>query len=90
MRQALCQKGALEIAAGIRGWRFSCSEVMLSVVERIRALNPKLNAIVIDLADEALAEAAVADRALQTLAEPGPLLPCPPASGVTFIRSRAH
>ena len=35
---------------------------MASVVERIRALNPKLNAIVMDLTDQALAEAAAADR----------------------------
>ena len=36
-----------------------------SVVERIRALNPKLNAIVTDLTDQALAEAAAADRAFK-------------------------
>jgi Asp-tRNA(Asn)/Glu-tRNA(Gln) amidotransferase A subunit family amidase len=42
MRQLLWQESALEVAAGIRGKRFSCSEVMASVVERIRTLNPKL------------------------------------------------
>jgi amidase len=71
------QKTAVEIAAGIRDRRFSCSEVMVSIVERIRAINPKLNAIVIDLTDQALAEAAAADRALQRLAEPGPLFGVP-------------
>jgi amidase len=50
---------------------------MESVVERVRALNPKLNAIVIDLTDQALAHAAAADRKLQTLAEPGPLFGVP-------------
>jgi len=50
---------------------------MASIVERIRALNPKLNAIVIDLTDQALAEAAAADRALQGLFEPGPLFGVP-------------
>ena len=65
------QESAVEVAAGIRDRRFSCSEVMASVVERIRKLNPKLNAIVVDLADQALAEASAADRKLPTLAEPG-------------------
>jgi Asp-tRNA(Asn)/Glu-tRNA(Gln) amidotransferase A subunit family amidase len=39
----LWQAGAIEVAAGIRDRRFSCSEVMASVVERIRLLNPRLN-----------------------------------------------
>ena len=77
MSQALWQQSAHEVAAGIRERRFSCSDVMSSVVERIRALNPKLNAIVVDLTDQALAEAAAADRKLQTLAEPGPLFGVP-------------
>ena len=77
MSQALWQASALDVARGIREKRFSCTEVMDSVVERIRALNPKLNAIVVDLTDQALAEAAAADRKLQTLAEPGPLLGVP-------------
>src|SRR5215471_13466985 len=75
--EAFWRKSAVEIAAGIRDRRFSCSEVMVSIVERIRALNPKLNAIVIDLTDKALAEAAAADRALQRLAGPGPLFGVP-------------
>ena len=77
MSQLLWQKSAIEIAAGIRDRRFSCSEVMASVVERIRKLNPKLNAIVTDLTDQALAEAAAADRTLPALAEPGPLFGVP-------------
>ena len=77
MSQALWQEGAIEVAAGIRNKRFSCSEVMISVVERIRKLNPKLNAIVTDLTAQALVEAAAADRRLPTLAEPGPLFGVP-------------
>ena len=77
MSEALWQKSAVDIAAGIREKRFTCSEVMDSVVERIRALNPKLNAIVIDLTDQALAEAVAADRLLPTLTEPGPLFGVP-------------
>ena len=77
MSEALWQRSALEIAAGIRDKRFSCSEVMVSVVERIRAHNPKLNAIVTDLTEPALAEAAARDRALPKLAEPPPLFGVP-------------
>jgi amidase len=71
------QLSAVEVAAGIRNRQFSCSEVMASVVERIRKLNPKLNAIVVDLTGQALAEASAADRKLQTLPEPGPLFGVP-------------
>src|SRR5271165_2078941 len=77
MSEAFWQKSAVEVAAGIREKRFSCSAVMASVVERIRALNPKLNAIVVDLTDQALAEAAVADDALKRTPEPGPLFGVP-------------
>src|ERR1700722_8535912 len=77
MSQALWQLSAVEVAAGIRSRRFSCSEVMVSVVERIRKLNPMLNAIVVDLTDQALVEAAAADQKSQTSAEPGPLFGVP-------------
>lgn len=77
MSEALWKKSAVEIAAGIREKRFSCAEVMTSVVERIRALNPKLNAIVVDRSEKALAEAAAADRAFASGAAPEPLFGVP-------------
>jgi amidase len=77
MGQALWQASAIEVASGIRERKFSCGEVMTSVVERIRKLNPALNAIVTDLTDRALAEAAAADRALAAGVEPGPLFGVP-------------
>jgi amidase len=77
MSQPLWQLSAVEIAAGIRSRRYSCSEVMASVVERIRKLNPKLNAIVVDLTDHALAQAAAADQKSHTLAGQGPLFGVP-------------
>src|SRR5438445_8098297 len=77
MTGPLWQASAIEVAAGIREKQFSCSEVMTSVVERIRALNPKLNAIILDLTDQALAEAAAADHAFKDLAAPGPLFGVP-------------
>src|SRR5262245_55769578 len=73
MAEALWRASAGELVAGIRAKRFSCVEVMTSVVERIRALNPKLNAIVVERSTRALAEAAAADRALASGVEPGPL-----------------
>jgi len=77
MGEALWQMSAVAVAAGIRQRRFSCTEVMTATVERIRALNPKLNAIVVDLTEQALAAAKAADRALPQLAEPGPLYGVP-------------
>src|SRR5215831_11158937 len=77
MSELLWQENAVEVAAGIAEKRFSCSEVMSSVVDRIREVNPKLNAIVIDLTDQALADAAAADRELATGVEPGPLFGVP-------------
>jgi len=77
MGDVLWQKSAVEVAESIREGQFSCSEVMSSVVERIRALNPKLNAIVMDLTEQALAEAAAADDRLARGDEPGPLFGVP-------------
>src|SRR5262249_4815737 len=77
MNEPLWQASATEIIAGIRQKKFSCSEVMGSVVDRIRERNPKLNAIVIDLTDQALAAAAAADRALHSGAQPGELFGVP-------------
>jgi amidase len=77
MDKAFWQLSGVEIAAGVRQKRFSCSEVMRAVVDRIRARNPELNAIVIDLTDRALAEAGAADQALARGVEPGPLFGVP-------------
>lgn len=77
MSDALWQLSAVEITSGVRARQFSCSEVMASVVERIRALNPRLNAIVVDLTEQALAEANAADSKLRSLSEPGPLFGVP-------------
>ncbi len=77
MSQTFWQMSAVEIAAGIRSKLFSCRDVMESTVERIRSLNPKLNAIVVDLTDEALAEAQTADRKLATMEWPRALFGVP-------------
>jgi amidase len=56
---------ASELAAGLRGRKFSCRELMHATLERIHALNPVHNAIV-NLApdDVLLSKAGDADRAL--------------------------
>src|SRR5215471_15491288 len=77
MSDLLWQASAVEIAMGIRRKMFSCLQVMEAVVERIHALNPELNAIVVDYTDQALTQAAAADQALKSLAEPGPLFGVP-------------
>src|SRR4051812_6725289 len=73
MADDLWQQSACDLADGIRRKAFSCEEAMASVVERIRTLNPSLNAIVYDLTTEALAEARRADADLATGTLRGPL-----------------
>jgi amidase len=69
----LWRRSACDLAEGIRQKRFSCIEVMESVVARIGALNPELNAIVYDYSDQALAAAGRADRKVTEGAALGPL-----------------
>jgi len=77
MTDALWQLSAGQLATEIRTKSISCSEAMASVAGRVRALNPKLNAIVVDLTEQALREAADADRALHEGVQPGPLFGVP-------------
>src|SRR5262245_2160569 len=60
----LWRLGACELAQRIRQRDYSCVDVMESVVGRIAARNPELNAIVYDDSEEALAEARRADQEL--------------------------
>ena len=73
MRNNLWQLSACELAQGIREKRFSCEEVMSSVTERMAAHNPRLNAVIYDYSNEAMAEARVADRKLSAGEEVGEL-----------------
>ena len=57
------QWSALATAAAIRSGAISAIEVVEVHVERMRAVNPKLNAIVVDLSEEALKAAKAADKA---------------------------
>ena len=64
---------AVELAQGIARREFSSTEVVTSVLERIRARNPELNAITVDCSDDALRDAARADAAIRRNEAPGEL-----------------
>jgi amidase len=65
--------GALEVAAATRSGEVSCTEVVRSVLERIADRNPRLNAVTLELGQEALAAAAALDEGFARGEEPGPL-----------------
>ena len=60
--EELWQLSATELAQGIKEKSFSVSEVVGSVLDRVAAKNSDLNAITVELPDEALAAAAAADE----------------------------
>jgi amidase len=65
--------GAEACAAAIRSGRLSAVAVTESVLARVAAVNPHINAIVDPMAEEALTAAAAADRALRRGEIIGPL-----------------
>ena len=71
--EPLWQAGAAQLRAMIADRTVSCREVTLSALARLDAVNPRLNAVVKPLHDEALAAADEADRRLRDGAAPGPL-----------------
>jgi len=70
----LCFMDAIDLASHIRRKELSAREVMTAHLEQIARVNPKVNAIVTQIADEAaLALADAADQALARGEEVGPL-----------------
>ena len=67
------QWSAVETADAIRAGRASAETVMQAHVARMRAVNPALNAVVVDMSDEALEAARAADRAQAAGVPLGPL-----------------
>jgi len=61
MSDKLWALGAEELARRIRQRDVSCREAMQSCLERLEAVNPRINAVVDWRADEALVEADAAD-----------------------------
>lgn len=74
MNAPLWQLSATATAAQVRAREVSVREVVQSHVDRLQALNPRLNAISCDLSEQALAAAEAADRAGRARGfEPGAL-----------------
>src|SRR6478609_1630973 len=69
----LCFTPATELAGAIRAKRLSSVQITSAVLDRITALEPKLNAFAHLAAGEAMDAAAKADRALARGESPGPL-----------------
>ena len=90
----LCYTGARDLAGLIRARAVSAREVMSAFLSRIDRLNPRINAIVAKLDDEAcLARADAADRHMAQAVHVGPLHGLPiafkdlePAVGFPFTR----
>jgi amidase len=59
----LWRLSATELLDGYASGTFSCAEVLEDVLAHLRAHNPSLNAVVVDLGDEAAAAARAADDA---------------------------
>ena len=74
----LWRAGAAQLAAAIRARETSAREAVEAHLARIEAVNPRLNAVTIVLAEQALAEAGRADEAIARGEETGPLhgVPC--------------
>ena len=72
MTNELWRKSALDLAEGIRSKKFSSREVVDAHLSRIDEVNPKVNAIIRVMGDEARTAADAADKAL---AQGGPIGP---------------
>src|ERR1700720_3286244 len=70
---AIYYKDATELATLIRTKQLSSREVVQAHLDRIAAVNPKVNAIVTLIAEDALKRADAADKAVASGAEIGPL-----------------
>ncbi|HXU90115.1 MAG TPA: amidase family protein [Methylomirabilota bacterium] len=73
MERALWQWDAVELATAIRTRKISSREAVQSVLQRLDAVNPALNAVTVLLADQALVAADRADAALKRGEVLGPL-----------------
>lgn len=71
--EAPWRMSAGQLAAAVRAKAISAREVIESHLARIAEVNPSVNAITVPLADDALAAADAADRALAAGDEVGPL-----------------
>jgi amidase len=73
MATPIWQWSAVDTAGAIRDGRVTAEEVVRAHIDRMRAANPAINAIVVDLSAPAIEAARAADRALAQGAAPGKL-----------------
>lgn len=73
----LWQLPASQIASNVRGREVTAVEVTQSTLDRLAAVNPAINAVVTEMPEEALAEAARVDEAIERGDDPGPLAGVP-------------
>jgi len=71
--EELCFTPAVELAPMIRQRKLSPVEYMRAVLDRIQALEPRLNAFATLIAEQAMADAKAAEAALMKGEAPGPL-----------------
>ena len=71
------QLSACEAAQAIQRGELRVRDLIESAVGRMHAVNPALNAVTVDLGDQALREAEQADQALREGIRPGPLFGVP-------------
>ncbi len=63
MPEAVWRWSAVETAAAIRDGRVTSEQVVQAHIDRMHAVNPALNAVVVDLGAQAIEAARAADRA---------------------------
>jgi amidase len=68
---------ATELAARVRRREVSAVEATRSALDRLAAVNPRINAVVAEMPDQALAAAAAVDAALARGEDPGPMAGVP-------------
>jgi len=71
------QLTAAEVATAIRAREFSARQAAVAALERLDAVNPKINAVVAHRPEEVLAEADAIDAAITRGDDPGPLAGVP-------------
>ncbi|MFE3260326.1 amidase [Nocardia sp. NPDC059229] len=73
MDSDICYASARELAGWLRARQVSAVEVVRAHLDRIERINPKVNAIVTLVGEQALDAARAADQRMAAGAEPGPL-----------------
>ena len=69
----LWQWNASDLAATIREGDVRCEDALVSVIDRMHVVNPHLNAVVVDMSEQALQNAREADLAVKNGERLGPL-----------------